>query len=242
MSSWQRAFVLHRYPYSETSLLIDFFVESRGQLTLVAKGARRKQTSQKGILQPFTPLIIQYSGSGQVKTLCHVEAISLALPLARAALYSAFYVNELLQRVLQPEMETSQLFADYLECLQVLACSERAFEPALRRFELSLLDNLGYKLDRQNCDSSGLFLDDAKTYLYKPEQGFFETAQRNEHGFTGAQLRAFACRNFSDPVTLRAAKRFTRHALLPYVGSKPFKSRELFRRVSIHHPIRRDNH
>jgi DNA repair protein RecO (recombination protein O) len=46
MSSRQRvdhqaAFVLHAYPYSETSLLVEAFTRAHGRLPLVAKGARR---------------------------------------------------------------------------------------------------------------------------------------------------------------------------------------------------------
>ncbi|MGL5700148.1 MAG: DNA repair protein RecO, partial [Kluyvera sp.] len=47
--------------------------------------------------------------------------------------------------------------------------------------------------------------------------------------FTGHQLKALASREFPDADTLRAAKRFTRMALKPYLGGKPLKSRELFR-------------
>jgi len=42
-------------------------------------------------------------------------------------------------------------------------------------------------------------------------------------------VRALAERDFPDVSTLRAAKRFTRIALKPYLGGKPLKSRELFR-------------
>ena len=44
-----------------------------------------------------------------------------------------------------------------------------------------------------------------------------------------ALRRALAEREFPDGDTLKAAKRFTRMALKPYLGGKPLKSRELFR-------------
>lgn len=241
MSSWQRAFVLHSRSYRETSLLMDFFVESRGHLTLVAKGIRRKRSPQKGILQPFTPLIIQYAGKGQIKTLRYVEAVSLTLPLTHTALYSAFYVNELLQRVLKPEMETSQLFSDYLVCLQALARPLANPEFILREFEWALLAHLGYKLDKLDCDGNGTALRDDIMYCYRTEQGFYETEFTNPYGFTGRQLRAFSERDFSDVAALRAAKRFTRQLLQPYIGNKPFKSRELFRRPILRYPVHQDN-
>lgn len=56
MEGWQRAFVLHSRPWSETSLMLDVFTEESGRVRLVAKGARSKRSTLKGALQPFTPL------------------------------------------------------------------------------------------------------------------------------------------------------------------------------------------
>ncbi len=69
MEGWQRAFVLHSRPWSETSLMLDVFTEESGRVRLVAKGARSKRSNLKGALQPFTPLLLRYSGRGEVKTL-----------------------------------------------------------------------------------------------------------------------------------------------------------------------------
>ena len=82
MEGWQRAFVLHSRPWSETSLMLDVFTEESGRVRLVAKGARSKRSSLKGALQPFTPLLLRFGGRGEVKTLRSAEAVSLALPLS----------------------------------------------------------------------------------------------------------------------------------------------------------------
>ncbi len=76
MEGWQRAFVLHSRPWSETSLMLDVFTEESGRVRLVAKGARSKRSNLKGALQPFTPLLLRYSGRGEVKTLRSAEAVS----------------------------------------------------------------------------------------------------------------------------------------------------------------------
>ncbi|RKS85292.1 DNA replication and repair protein RecO [Orbus hercynius] len=227
MKNWQRAFVLHNRAYSETSLLVDLFIESKGKVTTIAKGARRKRSSLKGILQPFTPLIIQYSGNGEVKTLGQVEAMSLSLPLLGYGLYSGFYLNELLHRVLVSELDTTELFQAYLESLQQLA---KRIEPekVLRQFEFILLEFLGYRVDFEHCSATGDDIVDEMYYLYQSEQGFISSLMQNSNSYLGKELRAFAAKNFDDLRCLKAAKRFTRQALKPYVGSKPFKSRELF--------------
>ena len=93
MEGWQRAFVLHSRPWSETSLMLDVFTEESGRVRLVAKGARSKRSTLKGALQPFTPLLLRFGGRGEVKTLRSAEAVSLALPLSGITLYSGPYWN-----------------------------------------------------------------------------------------------------------------------------------------------------
>ncbi|STP71623.1 DNA repair protein [Escherichia coli] len=110
MEGWQRAFVLHSRPWSETSLMLDVFTEESGRVRLVAKGARSKRSTLKGALQPFTPLLLRFGGRGEVKTLRSAEAVSLALPLSGITLYSGLYINELLSRVLEYETRFSELF------------------------------------------------------------------------------------------------------------------------------------
>lgn len=130
MEGWQRAFVLHSRPWSETSLMLDVFTEESGRVRLVAKGARSKRSTLKGALQPFTPLLLRFGGRGEVKTLRSAEAVSLALPLSGITLYSGLYINELLSRVLEYETRFSELFFDYLHCIQSLAGVTGTPEPA----------------------------------------------------------------------------------------------------------------
>ncbi|MDQ1213884.1 GTP-binding protein Era/DNA repair protein RecO [Pantoea anthophila] len=229
MEGWQRAFVLHSRPFSETSLLLDLFSENEGRVRVLAKGARSRRSQLKGALQPFTPLLVRWSGRGEVKTLRNAEAVSLALPLSGITLYCGLYVNELVSRVLQQESPFQELFFDYLHCLQALASTHGKPEPALRRFELALLGHLGYGVDFLHCAGSGEPITDNMTYSYREERGFIASLVLNQRSFTGRELRALYERDFPDAESLRAAKRFTRIALKPYLGGKPLKSQELFR-------------
>lgn len=229
MEGWQRAFVLHSRPWSETSLLLDLFTEESGRVRLIAKGARARRSNLKGTLQPFTPLLVRFGGRGEVKNLRNAEAVSLALPLSGISLYSGLYVNELVARVLEQETRFSELFFDYLHCLQALAAETGSPEPALRRFELALLGHLGYGVDFLHCAGSGEEVSDDMTYRYREEKGFIASLVIDNTTFTGRQLKALAGREFPDIDCLRAAKRFTRIALKPYLNGKPLKSRELFR-------------
>ncbi|MDU8925324.1 DNA repair protein RecO [Pasteurellaceae bacterium LIM206] len=228
MENWQRGFVLHRKPYSETSLLVDLFTEETGRLTVLAKGARAKRSGLKSVLQPFTPLLLRWAGRGELKTLTKAEPAAITLPLQQIALFSGFYVNELLSRVLESETAYPQLFQDYLHCLTQLAVSPHAVEPTLRVFEFQLLEMLGYGVDFLHCAGSGEPVDEQMTYRYREEKGFIASLIKDNLTFYGRDLLAFAQRNFHDKAVLQAAKRFTRMALKPYLGNKPLKSRELF--------------
>jgi DNA repair protein RecO (recombination protein O) len=232
MDGWQRAFVLHGRPYSETSLLLDLFTENEGRVCVLAKGARSRRSQLKGCLQPFTPLLVRYSGRGEMKTLRAAEPVSLALPLSGTLLYSGLYINELVSRVLELETSYAALFFDYLQCLQQLAAASVTPEYALRQFELALLHSLGYGVDFLHCAGSGEEVSDSMTYRYRTEKGFIASLIVDNYSFTGRELKALATREFPDRETLRAAKRFTRMALKPYLGSKPLKSRELFRQFT----------
>ncbi|WP_162045606.1 DNA repair protein RecO [Vibrio taketomensis] len=223
----QRCFVLHRRPYSESSLILDVFSEEYGRVSIMSKGARSKRSNLKGALQPFTPLLLKWSGSGSMKTLRQAEPISLGLPLTGINLYSAMYVNELIGRVLMAEVPMPGLFHDYLHALTELAQAENP-EPALRRFELALLSAMGYGVDFLHCAGTGEPIDPNMTYRYREQKGFIASVRLDNLTFKGDELIAISERRFITKPQLQAAKRFTRIALKPYLGGKPLKSRELF--------------
>ncbi|WP_337224501.1 DNA repair protein RecO, partial [Salmonella enterica] len=104
-----------------------------------------------------------------------------------------------------------------------LAGASGSPEPALRRFELALLGHLGYGVDFLHCAGSGEPVDDTMTYRYREEKGFIASLVIDNNTSTGHHLKALASREFPDVDTLRAAKRFTRIALKPYLGGKPLK-------------------
>lgn len=228
---WQRGFVLHKREYSETSFLVDFFTEYHGRITLLAKGARRPRSPLKALLQPFTPLLLRWSGKGDLKTLTKVEAASLTLPMNTLALYSGFYVNEMLVRVLENQTAYQELFQHYLLCVTKLAATPDALEPTLRTFEFQVLKALGYGVDFVHCIATGEEVDPNMWYQFCENEGFIASLLQNNLSFLGKDLLAFDLLDFSEKSTQQAAKRFTRIALKPYLGSQPLKSRELFQSI-----------
>ncbi|AWW34869.1 DNA repair protein RecO [Mannheimia varigena] len=227
---WHRAFVLHRREYSESSLLVEFFTEHHGRITLLAKGARRARSPLKAVLQPFTPLLIRWTGKGDLKTLTKAEPAALTLPMNTLSLYSGFYINEVLARVLENQTAYPELFQHYLVCVTQLA-TQSEIEPILRTFEFHTLKALGYGVDFTHCAATGLPVDPEMSYQFSENEGFIASLLQNNNRFLGRDLLAFAELDFSEKSTQQAAKRFTRIALKPYLGSQPLKSRELFQAI-----------
>src|SRR5256885_7513350 len=141
----QPAFVLHTYPYRETSAIVEILSAACGRVALVARGAKRTRSELRGVLQAFQPLTISWAGAGELKTLIRAEWRG-GLPLVTgSALLCGFYLNELLLKLLPREDPHPQLFRDYESTLAKLAAgAEQA--PALRQFEVQLLAQLGYAL------------------------------------------------------------------------------------------------
>lgn len=210
------------------------FTEKSGRLTVLAKGARTKRSALKSILQPFTPLLLRWTGKGELKILTKAEAISLTLPMQTIALYSGFYVNELLMRLLAAETPYPEVFQDYLKCLMNLATESESIESNLRTFEFQLLTAIGYGIDFCHCAGSGERVDENMTYRYREEKGFIASLIKDNLTFYGRELLAFERKEFTDPDVLQAAKRFIRIALKPYLGNKPLKSRELFTQYTLY--------
>lgn len=231
IEQWHRGFVLHRREYSESSLLVDFFTEDHGRITLLAKGARRAKSPLKAVLQPFTPLLLRWAGKGELKVLTKAESASFALPMETYALYSGFYVNEILCRILENHTAYPELFQHYFSCMLKLASHPEQLESTLRTFEFQLLQAVGFGVNFTNCAATGEPISPTMTYQFYENEGFVASLLQNNHSFLGEDLLNFAALDFSTKETQQAAKRFTRIALKRFLGNTPLKSRELFQRI-----------
>jgi DNA repair protein RecO (recombination protein O) len=235
----QPAYVLHGRPYRDTSLLLEVFTAEHGRISLVGRGARRRSRggSSGALLQPFIPLLLSFSGRGELKTLTATEAAAPAVLLAGERLFSALYLNELLLRLLHRNDPHPELFAAYGEALQALASAEQ-LEGVLRRFEFRLLDELGYRVDLAVDGHSGEAVREECWYTYQADQGLVRRSgagNPSQPAFSGADLLRIAAGQY-DGEARPAARRLMRQVLAGHLGSTPLKSRELFRRSGAGHP------
>jgi DNA repair protein RecO (recombination protein O) len=223
-----RAFVLHRRDYSDTSLLLEVFTAEHGRLPLVAKGAKRPKSVGAALLQPFTPVLLAWSGRGEVRTLVRIEPAGRPVALVGNALYCGFYVNELLMRLLGRQDPHEVLFVFYQAVLEELASSQDLDRP-LRRFELRLLGELGYQpvLDREADGQRPVHPD--RFYVYKVEQGLLPTLEPDHEGaIRGETLRRLLNGEALVGSQIREARGFARCLLAPHLGERPLHSRALF--------------
>ena len=228
----QPAYVLHKQPFQNTSLLIDFFCVDYGRVRAVAKGACREKSKYRALLQVFHPLLVSLSGRGDVKTVTAVESGVSAIQLKGERLFSGLYINELLTRVVLAHVEHAPLYKSYQNTLLQLQGQED-INKVLRKFELALLADLGYALNlKQDCISHQP-LSAEHYYRFTADQGFEQLSQVSDEQeianvFPGEHLLALRNMSFPDRTSSNSAKRLLRLALQPHIGDKPLHSRNLF--------------
>ncbi len=230
----QPAYILHRRPFRETSLLLQVLTADYGRIALVARGVRTERSKLRAVLQPFSPLVLSFQGRGDLMTLQSAESNGLPLFLQGERLASGFYLNELLVRFLPESDASPTLFAAYSRTLTAIAASSasNSLELTLRLFEKQLLEELGYGLlfIQSIPDAQPFFAE--RFYRFYPGQGFVlssaDEMARCDTVFSGKSLLALASGALPDENSLRDAKRLLRMALAALPGARPLQSRRLF--------------
>lgn len=223
------AYVLHRRPYRETSLLVDVFSLNAGRLTLMAKGAQSPRSPLKAQLQPFQPLLVDWQGRGELKNLVQVEVRHSAAPTHTIQLYSGLYLNELLQRILPVGDAYPELFAAYIDTLNELVVGGDV-EPILRQFEIALAQAVGYGFDWAFANDTGVAVEPGKFYCYDPEQGIvvLPSPTVRLQALAGSTLLKLADGDLQSPECRKLAKRVMRVLVDYLLQGKPLHSRSLF--------------
>jgi DNA repair protein RecO (recombination protein O) len=225
-------FILHTFPYRETSLLVDIFTLNHGRLRCVAKGFRKP--NKKGIaktLFPYTEHHFQWQGRGELKTLIQAEPIQAPVFLKQESLFLGLYINELLYKLLHQNDPHQSLYEFYRQLMTQLSSSEIQ-QPVLRRFEMLLLEELGYGLVLDTEAETGQAVSAESLYYYIPDQGLKliqdQTAD-NLNTFSGTDIMALRQGQLEQQSALRAAKQLTRQVIDFYLDGKELNSRELYR-------------
>ena len=232
------AYVLHRYDWSESSLILEVFTRHHGRIALVAKGAKKPSSNFRPILLPLQPLHVAYGGDTEIRTLKGAEWMGGHVMPTGDALMSGYYLNELLLKLLARDDPHPRLFDVYANVVQVIASGHgEALQAALRTFELLLLRDIGL-LPLLNAQTMTLgALDVAARYSLVPEGGLRQTNESDRASLSGAQwldLQLALADAAPFTTTLRACaavmselKPQLRHLLNYHCGVKTLRTRQV---------------
>jgi len=224
-------FILHTYPFKETSVVAEVFTRSHGRVALIARGARRPASALRGLMQAFTPLLLSWFGKSELKTLHGAEwQGGLIAPQGRA-LMCGFYLNELLLRLLARGDAHEVLYDRYVATLDQLAgeTCNTDYERILRRFEKNLLSEIGYGATFDVEAVSGALIDPEARYVFQPERGALQANGQPGCPISGQTLLDLAGDRFERPATLVEAKALMRALINHTLGAKPLYTRQLLR-------------
>jgi len=225
----QPAFVLHTYPYRETSLIVEVLTQQFGRVALLAKGARRPRSAVRGLLMAFQPLTLSWFGKRELRTLKNAEWQGGQPPLAGSALMCGFYLNELLLKLLPRDDPHPQLFSHYQATLRELGAGASQ-SVVLRRFEKRLMQELGYALLLEMDAQDDAPIEAQATYFYELERGPVRQSQmQNSVQLRGKTLLDMAHDDYSDPATLAQAKQLMRGLISHHLGSENLQTRQLLK-------------
>ncbi|MDN5863602.1 MAG: DNA repair protein RecO [Gammaproteobacteria bacterium] len=216
------AWLLHSYPYRETSLIVEMLTRDYGRVGMVARGARARRR-RGDPLQPFTPLRVSFRQRGELATLAAAEASGPGRRFTGKTFLAATYLNELILRLLAREDPSPAVYRLYGEALAALGD-----EPAtvVRRFEGRLIGALGFALPLTH-DLGGTPLESDRCYRYDPDHGPMPAFDKQ--GYQGSMLAAIAAERFEDPAVLAAAGQIFREVISWHLGGRRLKTLDVAR-------------
>lgn len=219
------AFLLHALPYRETSLILEIFTREHGRIAAVARGAKRPRSKLRAVLLAFQPLQVTWTGGAELRNLIGAEWVG-GLPAPQGdALLCAFYVNELLLKLLPREDPHPALFDGYVETLGRLSHDEPP-EPALRRFEWLLLRESGFGVDLKR-DADGAPIQASRRYAFRAGAGFIDPVDAEAPTYGGATLLDLAQGRFDVIESLAEAKQLSRTILNQQLEGKALATRQI---------------
>jgi DNA repair protein RecO (recombination protein O) len=217
-------YLLHHYPWRDTSRILEVLTREHGRLTLFARGVRGPNAKLAAVLQPFQPLLLTWSGRGEAPQLTGAERAAPAAPLAQECLLAGFYLNELLLRLTTRHDALPELFDHYHGTLEQMR-GGAPLAPALRVFEKRLLEVLGYGLDLATEARSGLPLEPNAYYDFQPGVGFLPARGGAAQALCGCSLLSLARETLQGARELEDARRVLQAALGACLEGRPLASR-----------------
>ena len=198
----------------------------------MAKGARRPMSVLRGVLMAYQPLLVDWSGGGEVKTLVRAEWVGGQPMLAGRGLLCGYYLNELLVKLMPREDAHPELFDSYATTIAQLPAQTR-FEPLLRQFELTLLTQLGYGVPLAREADSGAPIEASVDYRFIIDRGPVRATSADDASVavSGQTLIDMAASRFDSARTLQQSKMLLRQLIQHHLGGQTLQSRRVFKEL-----------
>ena len=223
-------YVLHHRVYRETGRILEVYAREHGRITLFARGVRGPKARLAGLLQPFQPLLLSWSGRGEAAQLTHAELAGAPGPLPPERVLAAFYLSELVLKLTTRHDPLPALFDAYHETLGSLRLPG-PLEPLLRIFEKRLLAAIGYGLELHTEAQAGERVQAGEYYHFQPEVGVVPAVRNRTGAYAGASLLALANEALSGARELEDARRLLQSALAQCLEGRPLATRAVARAV-----------
>ena len=221
---WHDAFLLHQRPYGNTSIMAEMFTLENGRISVIARGAKKPKSKFFGVLSPFSKLRITYRGRSELKTLTNVDKEDIFSNSFSKLSFTLLYINELLMKILPhgaPQRELFNLYGKFLKEVK----SSKEIDIVLRKFELDLLEMLGYGINFENEVDAGHSIEVNKSYDFIPELGFKESPNGL---FDGHEIISISKFDFKD-INKKKFKALTTMAISYSLDGDDLKSRKIFK-------------
>lgn len=227
------AYVIHNRAYRDTSLIVEVFTPSHGRVSLLARGAKSGKAKKAQILQPFRSLHVSWAGRGELPVLAVAEEAGSSLRLQGVALACGYYVNELIYYLLPRHEPAADLFVQYWPTIMALR-AELQRDYALRQFEFTLLQQLGYAPLLSHDIETGEAISADKSYRYRIPDGPVDATLTTDSGVvvSGHTLLELERQQYSELSRIKEVRDLSRALIHYHLDGRELKSRALFKQFS----------
>ena len=223
-------YILHQRPYRETSAILEVLSMEHGRFSLVAKGIKRKKSKYAGIVRLYQRLQLGWQGKGELKNLIFAEPDGLNISLTGNSLIAAFYLNELVIKLLHRHESHTELFSAYDKAIYNLFDGNIDIQVILRIFEKKFLEGIGYGLIFDHDVNENIPIDNEKTYYYQADNGpqLKKPGNSDYIKVSGKTLTELDNEIINASQNLLEAKHLMRYIISKHLNGSPMLSRNIY--------------
>ena len=222
----QPAYCMHARSYRESSQIVEMLTPAHGLVSCVHRGSRKRNGASRVL---FTPLLISWSGRGELFTLTHIEAEGAAHIDVPGTSIFGMYLNELVLRLTPKSSPSREIFNLYRSVVIALGENTKKCARLLRLFEVELLELTGHGLSLDKEVDHETDIQHDGIYRYDVNSGPVRVGKASSawNVVQGATLIALRSPLTMDPACMDETKKFMRGVISCYLDSRPLRSREI---------------